>query len=110
MRLNPRKDLDYSKKVFNNKISISRIVECAFGMLTQKFGVLETSTEVSEAIVKSICVLQNFIHHEDNKNFLGDYDDAIDDHRQNLSPTRRTRLRAEVISVRDTKSIVSPVE
>lgn len=56
-------------------------------------------------------MLQNFIHHEDNKNFLGDYDDAIDEHRQNIrsmSPTRSTRLRAEVISVRDTKSIVSP--
>lgn len=113
MRLNPRKDLDYSKKVFNYRISIARTVECAFGMLTQKFGVPETSTEVSEAIVKSICVLQNSIHHEDNMKFHDNYDDAIDHHRQNIrsmSPTRSTRLRAEVRSVRDTKSIVSPVE
>lgn len=55
MRLNPRKDLDYSKKVFNYRISIARIVECAFEMLTQKFSVLETTTEVSEAIVKGMC-------------------------------------------------------
>lgn len=118
MRPYPRKDLDYSRKVFNYRMSRARrTVECAFGMLTQKFGVLktsmETSTEVSEAIVKSICVLHNFIHHEDSMNFRGDNDDAIDDHHQNmrsLSPARSTRPTAEALSIRDTlrEYFVSP--
>ena len=86
-----------------------RTVECAFGRLTQKFGVLktsmETSTEVSEAIVKSICVLYNFIHHEENMSFRVDNDDAIDDHSQDmrsLSLRRCTRPTAKAMSIRDT--------
>lgn len=72
-----------------------RTVECALGMLTQKFGILkpsmETCTKVSAAIVKSICVYHNFIHHKNNISFRGDNDGTIDDQRQNvrsLSPTR----------------------
>ncbi|XP_037783479.1 uncharacterized protein LOC119579638 [Penaeus monodon] len=117
MRPYPRKDLDYSRKVFNYRMSRARRnVECAFGMLTQKFGVLktsmETSTEVSEAIAKSICVLHNFIHHKYSMNFCGDNDDAIDDHHQNmsLSPAKSTRPTAEALSIRDTlrEYFVSP--
>lgn len=82
-------------------------------MLTQKSGVqktsMETSTEVSEAIIKSNRVLHNFIHHEDKMNFCGDNDDAIDDHRQNmrsLSPPKSTRPTAKAMSVRHTEKIL----
>ena len=103
MRPYPRKDLDYSKTVFNYRISIGRrTVEYAFGMLSQKFDILktsmETSTEVSEAIVKSISVLHNFIHHEDNLNLGIDTNDAADDNHHNMrgmSPTRSTMLAVE---------------
>ena len=102
--------------MYNYRITRERrTVECAFGMLTQKFGILktlmETSTELSEAIVKSICVLHNFIHH-DNMNFRGD-DDAIDDqhqHMSSLSTARSIRPTVEAMSIRDTlrEYFVSP--
>lgn len=78
-----------------------RTVKCAFGMLAQKFS----CTEISKTIVKSCCVLQNFIHHEDNVNFRGDIDDTINDRRLNmrrLSPTGRIMFTEEAIPFRDT--------
>jgi hypothetical protein len=66
MRPYPRKDLDYSNRKFNYRITRARrIVECSFGMLTKKFGVLqtamETRVEIAEEVVKSACLLHNFI-------------------------------------------------
>lgn len=109
MRPYPRKDLDYPRKVYNCRISRARrTVECAFGMLTQKFGVLktsmETSVEVSQAVVKSICVLHNFVHYDDNLTLYSNTNDAIDDNHENIrsmSPTRSTRPTVEALSIRD---------
>ena len=77
-------------------------------MLTKKFGVLKTSMEtsaaVSEGVVKSICVLHNLIHHDDNITLDVNTNDSIDDHDQNtrsMSPTRSTRPAVEALSVRE---------
>ena len=77
---------------------------------------METRIEVSEALVKSICVLHNFIQHENNFNDFTSHgvDHAIDSHNSNtsLTATRNTRLTAEAISVRDSLKdyFVSPGE
>ena len=95
MRPYPRKDLDYSKRVYNYRISRARrTVDYAFGMLTKKFGVLqtsmETSAEVSEAFVKSFCVLHNFIKRENNFNYFP----SDDVHKATQSYNSKTCLTA----------------
>lgn len=61
-------------------------------------------------MVKSICVLHHFIHHEDNMNCRCDNDNAIvEDHHRNmrsLSPARKTRPTAEAMSVCNTERIL----
>ncbi|XP_063590541.1 putative nuclease HARBI1 [Penaeus indicus] len=110
MRPYPRKELDYPKKVYNYRISRARItVERAFGILAKKFGILqtsmETSVEVSEAVVKSICVLHNFIQHENSFNYFpsDDVHDATHSHSSNssLTATRSNRATAEAMALRD---------
>jgi hypothetical protein len=85
MRPYPRKDLDYSKRIFNYLITRARrTVECSFRMLTKKFGALqtamETRVEIAEEVVKSACVLHNFIQKEETFNYFhgGGGDDASD--------------------------------
>lgn len=45
-----------------------RFVECAFGIMTNKWRIfhrpLDVSTDFATDIVKACCVLQNFIHKE----------------------------------------------
>jgi hypothetical protein len=95
MRPYPRKDLDYSKRIFNYRITRARrTVECSFGMLTKKSGVLqtamETTVEIAEEVVRSACVLHNFTQKEETFNYFhGDDDDARDFRCSNtgLTPT-----------------------
>jgi hypothetical protein len=48
-----RKDLDYSERIFNYRITRARrTVECSFGMLTKKFGVLQTAMETRVEIAE----------------------------------------------------------
>ena len=110
MRPYPRKDLDYSKKIYNYRISRARrTVECTFGMLAKKFGVLqtsmETSVEVAEALVKSICVLHNFIQRENNFSYLpndnGGHETDSHCSSTSLIAMTSTRPTAEAMSVRD---------
>ena len=107
MRPYPRKDLDYPNRIYNYWISRARrSVECAFGILAKKFGILQTSietnVEVSEAVVKSFCVLHNFIQHENNFNYFQSHDAP---HSQpsnsSLTTTRSNRPTAEAMAVRD---------
>jgi hypothetical protein len=83
MRPHPRKDLDYYKRIFNYRNTRARrTVECSFGMETKKFGVLqtamETKVEIAEEVVKSACVLHNFIQKEETFNYFHGDDDASD--------------------------------
>ena len=120
MRPYPRKDLDYPKRVYNYRISRARrTVECAFGMLAKKFGILqtsmETSVEVSEAVVKSICVIHNFIQHENNFNYFpsDDVHDATHSYPSNSSliATRSNRATTEAMAARNSlkEYFISPV-
>lgn len=66
MRPYPRATLNDERRIFNYRLSLARkTVECSFGMLTAKFRVFHTpiccSEETVTSIIKSACVLHNFI-------------------------------------------------
>lgn len=68
---------------------------------------METSVEVSEAAVKSICVLHNFIHRENSFNYFprGDVHDTKHSLSLNSSLTaikkKNNRPTAKAMAVRD---------
>jgi hypothetical protein len=108
MRPYRKKDLDYPKRIFNYQITRARrTVECSFGMLTKKFGVLQTSietrVEIAEEVVKSACVLHIFMQKEKTFNYFHGGGDASDFRCSNtgLTCTRSTRSTREATSVRN---------
>ena len=101
----PRKDLDYSKRVYNHRISRAiRTVVCALGMLTKTFAVLltsmEASVEVSEALVKSICVFHNLIKCENNFDYFpsDDVDEATKSYNSNTSDKPHTNKKYKAVT------------
>lgn len=67
MRPYPQRTLDNVKRIFNYRLSRGRkTVECAFGMMAEKFQVLNSAircrtTERVNDIIKSVCILHNFV-------------------------------------------------
>ncbi|XP_055627766.1 uncharacterized protein LOC129778273 [Toxorhynchites rutilus septentrionalis] len=66
MRPYPQRLLDNEKRIFNYRLSRGRkSIECAFGMLTSKFEIFQRpilcQEESAISIIKSACVLHNFI-------------------------------------------------
>lgn len=55
MRSYPRRDdLDFSKTVFNNILSSNKkTMECAFNILTKKFGIFQTETDTSVRLAEA---------------------------------------------------------
>lgn len=87
MQLKPfgGRDLSSDQKNFNNRVSRARkCVECVFGIANSKWRLLSKCTEcnvnLTEKIVKCICVLHNIIIDKE----------VID---QNLTPVHTTHLR-----------------
>lgn len=69
----PRRNLTTEKKIFNYRLSRARrYVECAFGILTNKWGVFQTPILVEPdfaiEITKAACVLHNFVRSRDGYN------------------------------------------
>lgn len=61
-----QKELDYSKRVFNYRLSRARnVVENAFGIINSHFGVLQKSIDMKHEnicyVVLAICALHNFL-------------------------------------------------
>jgi len=74
LRPYPRKNLDIQKKVFNLRLSRARrFVECAFGILSNKWRVFHTpllvEPDFAEIVVKGACVLHNFVRRRDGINY-----------------------------------------
>lgn len=70
MRPFPRKQLNNQKRIYNYRLSRARrIVECAFGMLTKKFRVLENvmlvSPEKATTITLACCILHNIVREKE---------------------------------------------
>lgn len=74
MKPYPRKGLTYEKKVFNYRLSRGRrIVECAFGILANKWRIFHRAIDVNinlaTLITKTCCVLHNFVRRRDGYKF-----------------------------------------
>lgn len=71
MRPYPMTGINNIKRIYNYRLSRARkTIECAFGMMTQKFQVLLTPIRclnyaTVNNIIKSVCVLHNFIRSRD---------------------------------------------
>ncbi|GFR76097.1 protein ANTAGONIST OF LIKE HETEROCHROMATIN PROTEIN 1, partial [Elysia marginata] len=102
LRPYPRRELTQTKKIFNYKLTRARrMVECAFGILANKWRVLhrpmDMNPEFCDSIIKICCVLHNCVRQRDGITF----DDAIYEcPLQNLTPGN-TRTRTSAISARD---------
>jgi len=70
----PGRGLNETRRIFNNRLSRARrTVECAFGVLANKWRVLHTpilvEPEFCDDIVKACCVLHNFVRKRDGCNY-----------------------------------------
>lgn len=89
MRPYSGKNLPTAKRVFNYRLSRARrYVECAFGLLSNKWRIfhrpLNVKTDLSIDIVKCCCVLHNFVRSRDGGNSresmaIVDHEDVITD-------------------------------
>lgn len=73
----PQRGLSIKKRVFNYRLSRARrLIECAFGMMTKKFRVLENMSLLQpsnlEYIVKACCVLHNTIRKLESKSLIAE--------------------------------------
>ncbi|KAL4132034.1 hypothetical protein QTP88_009255 [Uroleucon formosanum] len=74
LRPYPGRNLTDIRRVFNYRLSRARrMVECAFGVLANKWRVLHTPIQVepdfTDEIIKACCVLHNFVRKRDGTNF-----------------------------------------
>lgn len=71
-------NLSTEKKIFNYRLSRARrYIECTFGILTNKWRILHrplnVHTELAKSIVRTLCVLHNFVRSRDGYS----YDDTL---------------------------------
>nr|XP_023021258.1 protein ANTAGONIST OF LIKE HETEROCHROMATIN PROTEIN 1-like [Leptinotarsa decemlineata] len=74
MRAYARKNLNNKKKIFNYRLTRARrFIECAFGSLTNKWRIfhrpLNVSQRLCKKIIKSCCVLHNYVCLRDGYKF-----------------------------------------
>jgi hypothetical protein len=74
MRPFPGRGLNDTRRIFNYRLSRARrTVECAFGVLTNKWRVLHTAIlvkpEYCDDIVKACCILHNFVRKRNGCNY-----------------------------------------
>lgn len=84
LRPYPRRSLNYTRRIFNYRLSRARrTVECAFGVLSNKWRVLHTPIQVTpdftDSIVKACCVLNNFVRRRDGCNYQDTEINYLDD-------------------------------
>lgn len=91
------KYLTDNKKAFNYRSLLAqRYIECTFGIFTNKWRIFHRPTYVDidfvESIVKTACVLPNFVRTRDGKREEAFFDDTIPQSNvQNLTPDARDR-------------------
>jgi hypothetical protein len=69
-----RKNLDFMKRIFNYRLTRARrMVECAFGIMANKWRILHRPQDVNlefyDSIIKVCCILQNYVHLRDGVNY-----------------------------------------
>ncbi|CAK1598457.1 unnamed protein product [Parnassius mnemosyne] len=70
MRPYPRRNLTITQRVFNYRLTRARrVVECTFGILTNKWRILypalDVKTTTCDKIVKACCILHNYVRKHD---------------------------------------------
>lgn len=70
----PIKGLSIERRIFNYRLSRARrFVECAFGKLANKWKILhqalDVDIELADCIIKSCCILHNYVRKNDGYNF-----------------------------------------
>jgi len=98
----PGRGLNNTRRVFNYRLSRARrTVECAFGVLANKWRVLHTTILVEpkfcDDIIKACCVLHNFVRKRDGYN----YDEETDVHNLDNLTTHGRNVNRSGIDVRD---------
>lgn len=66
------KDLPQMKRIFNYRLSRARrCIECAFGILTNKWHIFHKPLSVmnAETIIRACCILHNFVRERDGVDF-----------------------------------------
>lgn len=121
MRPYARRDLHYSKRVFNYRLSTARrTVECAFGILVRKFGIFQTNiatnVKLAEGSIRSACVLHNYIRQRGNDNDSILENNFLEENvhipqLRSLAPTSHHRGSIEAVEIRDKLNdyFISPV-
>lgn len=100
MRPFPRVNLTREKKIYNYRLSRARrCIECAFGIMSQKFRILlkpiETNVANAEKIIKACCILHNIIIEMDSSE-VSMYDQNATPTNDNLLPRARKRQAKNV--------------
>lgn len=101
LRPYPRRSLNYTRRFFNYRLSRARrTVECAFGVLSNKWRVLHTPIQVlpdfTDSIVKACSMLHNFVRRRDGCNYQDTEINYLDD-----IEIRGTGARSQGTDVRD---------
>lgn len=81
----PRSNLNTKKRIFNYRLSSARrLVECAFGILSNKWRIFHTAMTIppdfAVLVTKAACVLHNFVRRRDGYNF----EDTLSHHLEEL--------------------------
>ena len=97
-----RKDLSKEEEIFNYRLSRARIsIECAFGIITEKWQILQSSLRFSlphcDTIICALIGLHNFVLYlndpDDNHEIIEDYV-TVEERNDALLPTiMRNRLK-----------------
>jgi hypothetical protein len=101
MRPYPKRGHSDEKRAFNFRVSRPRkAVECAFGMLAQKFRIfltqIECGPEKATKIVKAACILHNFIRIHDGVATKPSYVNEIVDYYNRWTPLDQPRTQGKV--------------
>lgn len=80
----PGRTLNDGRRIFNYRLSRARqSIECAFGIMSNKWRVLHSpllvAPDFAVAITKATCVLHNFVRRRDGYNFEDSVDCNMDD-------------------------------
>lgn len=108
MRPYPRRNLGEEERLYNERLSNARVViECAFGIITQKWRILtkcmETTTENAETIVKCICLLHNIIIDKEGqpRHSYSTDQTSISGQRSNFASRGQNRSTTEAYNIRE---------
>ncbi|GFR99645.1 hypothetical protein ElyMa_001050400 [Elysia marginata] len=72
MRPFPARGLDDRRRIYNYRLSRARrIVECAFGILAQRWAILKTTMKLqpdnAKKVVLACCILHNFVRRRNSE-------------------------------------------